>query len=239
MNRICVYAVLFVLLGCGRGTTPPAGGPEPQVPNREPPFHIVHTEADYWPDPLQRTHVRLASLQVLLERHRPGAGAFPESLEVLLPVAADRDALTRDGWGTPIRYRALTEDFELTSAGPDTIFGTGDDVVANRAYEMPVFAPPPEERTRLIMEVVQLHATLFRERTGTFPERLDDLAALGLEPYLGTTDAWGQPLVYTMEGGDSRIRSAGPDGELNTDDDIVVKGEHPLLVDVAPSPSHP
>lgn len=37
-------------------------------------------------------------------------------------------------------------------------------------------------------------------------------------------DAWGKPLSFKMEGNGFELRSAGSDGQMNTDDDIVVKG---------------
>ena len=36
------------------------------------------------------------------------------------------------------------------------------------------------------------------------------------------TDAWNKPFVYTPSGSGFEIRSAGLDGQMNTDDDIVV-----------------
>ncbi len=38
------------------------------------------------------------------------------------------------------------------------------------------------------------------------------------------TDAWGNALVYSKNGNGFEIRSAGVDGQVNTDDDIVVEG---------------
>jgi general secretion pathway protein G len=37
------------------------------------------------------------------------------------------------------------------------------------------------------------------------------------------TDAWGNALVYTANGNKWEIRSAGPDGQMNTDDDITLE----------------
>ncbi len=38
------------------------------------------------------------------------------------------------------------------------------------------------------------------------------------------TDAWGNAFVYKKNGNSYEIRSAGVDGQVNTDDDIVVEG---------------
>ena len=37
-------------------------------------------------------------------------------------------------------------------------------------------------------------------------------------------DAWGNAFVYSLNGNQFEIRSAGRDGQVNTDDDIVVEG---------------
>lgn len=36
-------------------------------------------------------------------------------------------------------------------------------------------------------------------------------------------DAWENPFVYTLNGNTYEIRSAGPDGQTNTEDDITVE----------------
>lgn len=38
------------------------------------------------------------------------------------------------------------------------------------------------------------------------------------------TDAWGNDLVYSVNGNQYEIRSGGIDGQVNTEDDIVVEG---------------
>ena len=38
------------------------------------------------------------------------------------------------------------------------------------------------------------------------------------------TDAWGNELVYSVNGNEYEIRSGGIDGQVNTEDDIVIKG---------------
>lgn len=37
-------------------------------------------------------------------------------------------------------------------------------------------------------------------------------------------DAWGNDLVYSVNGNEFEIRSGGIDGQVNTDDDLIVKG---------------
>jgi hypothetical protein len=36
--------------------------------------------------------------------------------------------LLRDEWGTPLRYRVRAAAPEISAAGPDRVFGTGDDI---------------------------------------------------------------------------------------------------------------
>ncbi|WP_237607217.1 type II secretion system protein GspG [Roseimaritima sediminicola] len=38
------------------------------------------------------------------------------------------------------------------------------------------------------------------------------------------TDAWGKPITYTLNGNTFELRSGGIDGQMNTDDDLVVTG---------------
>src|SRR6056297_2162613 len=37
-------------------------------------------------------------------------------------------------------------------------------------------------------------------------------------------DAWGKPIVYTVNGNEFELRSAGSDGQTNTEDDITISG---------------
>lgn len=38
------------------------------------------------------------------------------------------------------------------------------------------------------------------------------------------TDAWGNEVVYSISGNEYELRSGGVDGQVNTDDDIVLEG---------------
>ncbi len=68
---------------------------------------------------------------------------------------------------------------------------------------------------------------VYRMKTGRgYPKNLEDLTK-GIndeEPLLkegALNDAWGQPFEYKLEGKRYTIRSAGPDGQMNTEDDIT------------------
>lgn len=74
---------------------------------------------------------------------------------------------------------------------------------------------------------IQQAIEIYRMRTGRgLPKTLDDLTR-GIndeEPLLNAgavNDAWGQPFEYKVEGKKFTIRSAGPDGQMNTEDDIT------------------
>ena len=80
-----------------------------------------------------------------------------------------------------------------------------------------------------MMEVsVALEA--FKLHTGSYPTEQMGLASLVSNPgvtnwygpYLlaaGLTDAWGHPYRYRLTNGVPKLRSAGPDGKLETTDD--------------------
>ena len=76
---------------------------------------------------------------------------------------------------------------------------------------------------------------MYRVRMNSLPDTLDmlrdgpsdsELKARWVEPIMSEIpkDAWGNSFVYEKSGGSYSIRSAGSDGQANTDDDIVVEG---------------
>jgi len=75
------------------------------------------------------TKTNMAALQRAVNIYIAQVGKNPETLQDLSrmqPMAAAQV----DGWGKIIRYEKITEDrFRLTSAGPDGVFGTRDDIV--------------------------------------------------------------------------------------------------------------
>jgi len=102
---------------------------------------VSDTDLELWPDPRDRTSVRLERLLGILEQFSAREGRIPRTLAEAIPaVRFDAMILDPDGWGTSFRYIPAAHDFDLRSAGPDRQFDTGDDVVTSR------FRPPPNLR---------------------------------------------------------------------------------------------
>lgn len=89
--------------------------------------------------------------------------------------------------------------------------------------------------TEVVLKDLKTHVQMYRIRVNSMPESLDQLmtgpsdsakkAAFG-EPLITEvpTDAWGNDLDYKLNGNKYELRSAGADGQMNSDDDIVVEG---------------
>jgi hypothetical protein len=96
---------------------------------------IADGEYELFPDPFDRTEVRMELVQRRLLLYARDHGRFPGRLEEAVP-ADDLpwvDAF-HDAWGYPFRYSASRGNFELRAAGPDGCFHTPDDVAADRAW---------------------------------------------------------------------------------------------------------
>ena len=76
---------------------------------------------------------------------------------------------------------------------------------------------------------------IYKIRMNGLPETLETLRdgpsdaakkAKWVKPIINEvpTDAWENDLEYSVSGGVYEIRSAGPDGQMNTDDDITIEG---------------
>ncbi len=81
--------------------------------------------------------------------------------------------------------------------------------------------------TKANIATLKTALTTFNLERGRFPEGLAELTVArdGAGPFLENEsvpdDAWGRPFRYTVSEGRARVRSAGPDGQFETDDDIV------------------
>lgn len=89
--------------------------------------------------PETRQMIYFQFLGAELERYAADHGdVAPSSLAQLGPSEdrdrlAERGALERDVWGSPISYRAEGLVYELRSPGPDRLPGTDDDIVQTDA----------------------------------------------------------------------------------------------------------
>jgi hypothetical protein len=70
------------------------------------------------------THVRAIALMV--EEYRQSYGHYPGRLEDAKDFFADAQFV--DAWGHPLHYESSGPSFSVVSAGPDSVFGTGDDI---------------------------------------------------------------------------------------------------------------
>ena len=81
--------------------------------------------------------------------------------------------------------------------------------------------------------------TVFHRDTGRLPGSLIEGLPRGGLSHPGVSDPWGHPVRYLQTRGTFELRSAGPDGLMDTDDDYVMEGLDPLLRDIPPRPTDP
>ena len=90
--------------------------------------------------------------------------------------------------------------------------------------------------TKVQLDALKQSIDLYQVRINKLPETLEALRdglsdaagkAKWVAPILSEipSDAWENPLTYSVNGNTYEIRSAGLDGQLNTDDDIVLEGQ--------------
>lgn len=125
-------------------------------------IHLVNTP----PPPDERDKIHLAELNIetlcaALDLVRSHAGRYPTTREGLVSLIHDPGMtnwqgpyiyeLKPDPWGNAFRLTSDTEEFTISSAGPDGSFGTADDlIVASGATSTPspqlyraTIQPPP------------------------------------------------------------------------------------------------
>jgi general secretion pathway protein G len=89
--------------------------------------------------------------------------------------------------------------------------------------------------TKTQLNSLKNNVQMYQIRMNTLPETLEALRdgpsdaakkAKWVAPIITTipTDAWENPLEYTVNGNIYEIRSGGLDGQMSTEDDIVVEG---------------
>lgn len=97
------------------------------------------------------------------------------------------------------------------------------------------FEDAKADASRAQIQMFKKNIDLYQIRIGGLPESLSTLKegpsdpnkkAKWTRPLMDTipNDAWDNPFKYSVKGNSYEIRSAGEDGQVNTDDDIVVEG---------------
>lgn len=231
MNKSLLFATLICLIPTGCASQPPhdaRGDVTPQAPVPDTAGRPdADTEFSLWPDPVIRTHVRLASLQHLIAQYERRHGTLPTTLHEVVPAGKGPVVLEHDAWGNVIRYTAASDDYILRSVGPDGLTETSDDIVARRGTELSVRGAPAHSRTETVIHSLRRLVLEYRRRTGALPDDLSSLPDAGLAPYLGTADEWGHPILYVRIGTRFTLTAPGPDGRAGTPDDLSVWGEAP------------
>jgi hypothetical protein len=133
-----------------------------------------------------------------------------------LPDQATGDATISfyaDEWGGSLKYEPTpgsTADYTITSAGPDGVFNTSDDIV--QFYTA-------ESQTDLAMQYASWEIDEYVSNQGKLPS-----ATQGTRLIRSEQDTWGNALEYAPIAGsaqDYNLTSAGPDGQFATADDIT------------------
>lgn len=83
--------------------------------------------------------------------------------------------------------------------------------------------------TRTSISSLETSATTYKMNVGSWPSSVQDMKQRGggdgspvLDPGKSSKDAWGNEFqLRVVDGNFIEIRSAGPDGSMNTDDDIT------------------
>ena len=103
------------------------------VPLRSP-GPIRDTEMTLFPEPEERTWLRLGGLRIMLREFRADHGRLPEKIEDFRPAAGTQWIdYELDAWGEPIVYRVCPNGYELRSAGIDRRLDTEDDLIPDGA----------------------------------------------------------------------------------------------------------
>lgn len=88
--------------------------------------------------------------------------------------------------------------------------------------------------TKTQLEGLKDNVTYYKLQVGSLPDSLDALVNGPSDPskkamFSGSiidevpADGWGNEIVYKQSGNTFELRSAGKDGQMNSDDDIIVK----------------
>ena len=143
------FGILSIATWLGAACTPAAGNsarvPSPScrlqcgtaadtVPvNGQP---VTDTDVTLFPNPVDRTQVRMAAVIKLIGDYVTAHGTLPKTLEDVLPTEPKSQweiDFENDAWHHRFRYRLLGSDYDLRSAGRDGDFDTSDDITVSRS----------------------------------------------------------------------------------------------------------
>jgi len=139
-----------------------------------------------------------------------------------------------DAWNTPIKYKPTpnsTTDYELVSAGPDQQFGNADDYVESFSTNWSQHGAHQQQQLGAALDDGLSQEQIdypFEQAAQTLGEAfpvgtpLPDQAP-GNAAIANQRDAWGNALEYSPTNNPPyyHLKSAGPDGDWQTDDDLV------------------
>lgn len=99
---------------------------------------IVDTETELYPDPRDRTWLRLKGLYPFVMDYVLAHGSLPDRIEQFMPPRGTQYIdFHEDAWGHTLHYMRRGNEYELRSAGPDGELNTSDDLVETRSLIPP------------------------------------------------------------------------------------------------------
>lgn len=99
-----------------------------------------------------------------------------------------------------------------------------DDSSTRIAHTLEDLYRDPEDRTYFMLRQLRRLVGDYRDSTGKVPLALGDVLNPSLAPgyrLMALHDAWGVPFRYSRGGEELELRSAGPDEEFGSGDDLV------------------
>lgn len=103
---------------------------------------------------------------------------------------------------------------------PRTGVDSGLDVNHNEETLFPDSIQRTQHRFAILRDLIYRHSRV----TGMLPDHLEPIVQPFKKEGATLLDAWNRPVVYTRRDKEYELRSAGMDGVLNTDDDLVQSG---------------
>ena len=154
---------------------------------------------------------------IFLRRNMPNRSIQP----VRRPLRSRRSARRRDGFTLLELLLVLAILVVIGGIALPNFLGAGQEAKANA--------------TRVQLDALKQSINLYQVRMNKLPESLEALRdgpsdAAGKAKWVAPiiteipTDAWEIQLEYSVNGNTYELRSAGMDGQINTDDDITLEG---------------